>query len=171
MRSRYLLKRELEPSQLTVADGGVGMDAATLERCFEPFFTTKDRGKGTGLGLATVYRVVDEAGGTVSVESTPGVGTTVKVTLPAVAEEPTALAPVRAPDAGDFAAAILLVEDDAEVRGFARTVLVEAGYTVHEAACGAGAQSSGIEGGAILTRIDRVAMIVAFIKAIGKIAR
>jgi two-component system cell cycle sensor histidine kinase/response regulator CckA len=126
-------------SQLIVEDGGVGMDEATLERCFEPFFTTKDRGKGTGLGLATVYRVVDEAGGVVSVESTPGVGTTVKVTLPTVAEEVTAVVPATAADGVDLAASILLVEDDAEVRGFARTVLVDAGYTVHEASCGADA--------------------------------
>jgi signal transduction histidine kinase len=77
---------EVEPGwyvRLSVVDDGAGMDAATLERAVEPFFTTKDPGKGTGLGLATVLGVADQAGGTVSLESEPGGGTSVLVYLPA----------------------------------------------------------------------------------------
>ena len=69
-------------ARLTVADSGVGMDAATREKAFEPFFTTKERGEGDGLGLSTVYSVVAAAGGTVDVESALGEGTTITVVLP-----------------------------------------------------------------------------------------
>jgi len=127
--------------ELTVRDTGVGMDAATLERCFDPFFTTKGRSKGTGLGLATVYGVIDQAGGEITVESTEGRGTLFQVVFPSVAaaEVEPALAAGAAPartNGGSGSDRVLLVEDEREVRAYARLVLDDAGFRVVEAADG-----------------------------------
>lgn len=117
---------------LTVRDTGLGMDAATRARIFEPFYTTKALGRGTGLGLATVYGIVQQAGGRIEVSSAPGEGTTFRVELPAVA------APTQHPHAerstdpvplGDES--VLLVEDDIMVRLLAETMLRRLGYRVH----------------------------------------
>jgi signal transduction histidine kinase/CheY-like chemotaxis protein len=121
--------------ELTVRDTGVGMDTATLERCFDPFFTTKGRTKGTGLGLATVYGIVDHAGGEIVAESAPGAGTTFRATFPAAAAAsagPACAAEPVPPHVGD-ARTVLLVEDEPEVRAYVRTVLVDAGYDVVDA--------------------------------------
>ena len=119
---------------LTVADTGIGMDAATRERAFEPFFTTKPKGKGTGLGLATVYGIVDQSGGGIALATAPGAGTTVRVYLPAcgVAEDTPQprISPIIA-DAGTET--VLLVEDNDSVRDLAAKALRRRGYVVYEA--------------------------------------
>ncbi|HEX5387444.1 MAG TPA: PAS domain S-box protein [Gemmatimonadales bacterium] len=121
---------------LVVTDTGAGMEPETLSHAFEPFFTTKGVGHGSGLGLATVYGIVKQSGGYVSVCSEPGRGTTFAIYLPLTAE---AAAPVPAtapagPDhRGDVA---LVVEDDPLVRQIVRRALAERGYAVLEAADG-----------------------------------
>jgi len=116
-----------------VSDTGHGMDASVLEHIFEPFFTTKDRGKGTGLGLATVFGIVQQSGGSVSVRSGPGVGTTFDVYLPLAAEAQAAAPGLRGEDrAARGKETVLLVEDDPAVRAFMRRSLESAGYRVLE---------------------------------------
>jgi PAS domain S-box-containing protein len=122
---------------LRVEDDGVGMTEEVQTHLFEPFFTTKPRGHGTGLGLATVYGIVKQTGGHVSVRSAPGEGTTFEVLLPSVDDVPQALAgaihPVTRPRGDET---ILLVEDEAPLRRLIREVLTGSGYAVVEAADG-----------------------------------
>ncbi len=122
---------------LAVADTGAGMDEATQAHLFEPFFTTKEVGKGTGLGLATVYGIVKQSGGYVWVYSEVGHGTTVKVYLPrvaAAADEPPAPGPAPEPaQVPRGRETVLLVEDAAPVRSLARRSLEACGYTVVDA--------------------------------------
>ncbi len=124
---------------LTVSDTGCGMDARTLERIFEPFFTTKAIGKGTGLGLATVYGIVKQHKGWLEVASQPGQGTTFKIYFPTAAEPKSV--PATAQDLAEIKSGrcetVFLVEDDAVLRAFVREVLLSHQYRVVEAASGA----------------------------------
>jgi signal transduction histidine kinase/ActR/RegA family two-component response regulator len=116
---------------LTVEDTGHGMDAATRERIFEPFFTTKEMGKGTGLGLATVYGVVKQSGGCIWVESEPGTGTRFEVYLPAAREAVESAIPEGTPKAAaHHSGAVLIVEDEEAVRELAAEFMTSAGYKV-----------------------------------------
>ena len=123
---------------LAISDTGVGMDGATKARLFEPFFTTKEPGRGTGLGLATVYGIVKQSGGYVWAYSELGHGTTFKINLPRVAETPErpesatgTPTPVRGSET------VLVVEDQEEVRKLTKRVLEGRGYAVLAARNGA----------------------------------
>ena len=122
---------------LGVRDNGNGMDDTTRSRIFEPFFTTKELGKGTGLGLATVYGIVKQSGGYITVESAPGKGSAFRVYFPRIqglADQPRRPARLGAVKSGT--ATILLVEDELAVRRLASRLLRQQGYTVMEAANG-----------------------------------
>ncbi|MCC7261579.1 MAG: GAF domain-containing protein [Candidatus Latescibacteria bacterium] len=119
--------------QVAVSDNGVGMDARTRERIFEPFFTTKEVGKGTGLGLATAYGILQRHGGWIECESQPGVGTRFALYLPpatAAGEAPAAAEPEPAPAGAET---LLLIDDDDWVRWGTGELLSNLGYRVLEA--------------------------------------
>jgi PAS domain S-box-containing protein len=122
--------------QLRVQDTGVGMTEAVKASVFEPFFTTKEVGRGTGLGLATVYGVVQEARGHIAVDSEPGRGTVFTVLLPAAPHRTGGLPAEPEPPLQQGNETILLVEDERAVRKFICTVLRRCGYTVLEADSG-----------------------------------
>jgi signal transduction histidine kinase len=122
-------------AMLRVADTGSGMDAETLARAFEPFFTTKPKGKGIGFGLATVYGIVDQSGGAISIDTAPGRGTAIRIYLPVTSAE-------KEPDprpepehtlVGVGTETLLLVEDNDAVRELSVHALRRRGYTVYEA--------------------------------------
>jgi PAS domain S-box-containing protein len=121
---------------LAVSDTGTGMSAETVAHIFEPFYTTKESGRGTGLGLSTVYGIVKQSGGYVWVYSEPGRGTTFKVYLPRVDEALEVLPAAKAKSqdrAKTGTETILLVEDEPDLRELTRTVLASKGYTIVEA--------------------------------------
>ena len=131
---------DLPPVVISVVDTGMGMAPEVRARAFEPFFTTKEKGRGTGLGLATCWGIVRDAGGTIEIESMPGEGTVVRVILPSVAER---AQPVPGEDAAEPAGAagktVLVVEDEAQLRALAERTLARAGFRVLTAADGVAA--------------------------------
>ncbi len=139
----YAISRpELSPGpyvRLRVSDSGSGMSAETAERAFDPFFTTKPAGQGTGLGLATVYGIVQQAGGRAQIYSEPEVGTTFTVLLPTTDRGISAAAPETSAQVRRGEATILLVEDEHALREVTRRILAGAGYDVLVATCGADA--------------------------------
>ncbi len=123
-------------SVLEVVDTGEGMDEATRARIFEPFFTTKKVGKGTGLGLATVYGIVTALGGSIDVRSAPGQGSTFSIRLPAREWPDPGDDPIHEDDSADADEAILVVEDEPSVRALATRILEGRGFRVHTATNG-----------------------------------
>jgi len=146
--NRVLRGGDLAPGRyvcLAIADSGTGMSDEVLSRLFEPFFTTKETGKGTGLGLATVYGIVKSAGGAIDVESKPGTGTTFRVFLPAADEQH--MQAGRAPQSPERGRGetILVVEDEDPLRALVRRILVAHGYSVLEARDGEDGLSLSVE--------------------------
>ncbi|MFN4141711.1 ATP-binding protein [Aestuariivirga sp.] len=130
--------------RLSVGDSGVGMSPEVKERVFEPFYTTKEIGQGSGLGLAQVYGFAKQSGGTVSIETEVGTGTTVNLFLPKSEAAPSAESVhtvdlARSPPSVDVAVNVLLVEDDDEVAALVSEMLAQLGYTVMRVAGGAAA--------------------------------
>ena len=125
---------------LSVSDTGIGMDAETRERIFEPFFTTKEKGKGTGMGLATVYGIVKQHGGFIHVYSEPGQGSLFRIYLPGIegvaAESPRGKAPAPSRLEIRGTETILIAEDHESIREMARQTLLSLGYKVLSAADG-----------------------------------
>jgi PAS domain S-box-containing protein len=147
-------------STLLVSDTGVGMDPSTIEHIFEPFFTTKDTGRGTGLGLSTVYGIVRQSGGYVTVSSEPGRGATFRIYFPRVE---TNEEPAREPGVSEGIPAgsetVLLVEDEGAIRRLMAKILRENGYTVLEGSDGQGAlEVSGRQQGPIHLLVTDVVM-------------
>jgi PAS domain S-box-containing protein len=124
--------------RLRVSDTGVGMDRATLDRLFEPFFSTKPKGRGTGLGLATVYGIVTGAGGTIDVYSEPGLGTAFSVLLPATSDRAgvAEVAAGRSASLEGHGETVLLVEDETSLRDLTSRILTRHGYRVRAMATG-----------------------------------
>jgi PAS domain S-box-containing protein len=116
--------------RLRVSDTGAGMDKKTLEHAFEPFFTTKPRGQGTGLGLATIYGIVTQAGGNIDVYSEPGLGTRVSVLLPVTDETMSAAVEVTALPSSRSSETVLVVEDSDDLREIVERILSGNGYHV-----------------------------------------
>jgi len=127
------MKLDLKPGRyavIAVSDTGSGMDEATRARIFEPFFTTKAAGEGTGLGLSTVFGIVQQSGGSIWVYSELGRGTTFKIYLPSTEENPTFAAEPSAATETSSEGVILLVDDDEQLRHMADSALARAGYKV-----------------------------------------
>jgi CheY-like chemotaxis protein len=141
---------------IAVIDSGSGMSAEIREHAFEPFFTTKEPGKGSGLGLAQVWGLAQQFGGTVLLDSAPGHGTTVQVFLPRAATVVPAEAAPPVPDDADGHAdgVVLVVDDDADAREIATTFLAQEGFAVQPVASGQEALARLSQGGISLLLVD-----------------
>ena len=153
------LLKSLDPGdyvRIAVIDTGIGMQPDVMAQAFEPFFTTKDVGKGSGLGLAQVFGVTTQFGGTVRLASEPGAGTTVEVLLPRalIVQAATAAPEPCAPDPVNGDGVVLVVDDEPEVRAIAATFLREAGYVVEEAGSGPEARDVVAAGPVCLALVD-----------------
>ena len=122
--------------RLRVRDSGTGMSEEVARRAFEPFFTTKPSGEGTGLGLATVYGIVNQSGGQLTIDSTPGEGTTITIDLPASEKAPEVGKPRHEELPPSARGTVLVVEDEAPVRRLTARLLRDAGFETLEAANG-----------------------------------
>jgi PAS domain S-box-containing protein len=122
--------------RLQVADTGTGMTPDVIERAFEPFFTTKSASRGTGLGLATVYGILTQAGADVQISSRPGTGTTFTIVLPVTGETAGPAAESVPSDWEPHGETLLVIEDEAELREITRRIFADAGYRVTAAASG-----------------------------------
>jgi PAS domain S-box-containing protein len=146
-------------AKLTVTDTGMGMDEETMRHLFEPFFTTKPNGLGTGLGLATVYAIVEQAGGSIHVDSAPGKGCRFEIHLPCAKGPAEPVPPLAVePPARRRELTVLVVEDQDGVRGLASRALRSSGHHVLEAASGAEALrlAEAVQGGCQLVLTDVV---------------
>jgi PAS domain S-box-containing protein len=133
---RHATARPGDHVLLAISDTGTGMDEETLSHAFEPFFTTKEKGKGTGLGLATVHGIVEQNGGFVDVHSKPGEGTTFKIYLPRALDAGTPAAESAEPHDHVGAGTVLVVEDEEPVRRIAAALVESLGYEVVTACSG-----------------------------------
>ncbi len=139
---RAMASHSLAPGDyvtVSVTDSGTGMDEATRLKIFDPFFTTKAVGKGTGLGLATVFGIVEQSGGAISVETRPDAGSTFQVFLPAGGGPPSAQRPARQTARVGGRESIVLVEDEPALRDVTARILTHAGYDL--VAFGSGAEA------------------------------
>lgn len=139
---------------IQIRDTGIGMDEATRLRAFEPFFTTKEVGRGTGLGLATVYGIVQQRGGEISIESRLNEGTQISISLPATTRENAMESNGSAKHLLPGSGHILLVEDEVELRNTNAEFLTSIGYTVTCAA-------NGPEALQVLEQLDRVDLVIS----------
>src|SRR5262249_45263256 len=146
--ARYPLMKAGRYVVLSVSDNGVGMDQETQEHIFEPFFTTKERGKGTGLGLAMVYGIVQQSGGHIYVATAPGPGTAFKIYLPEVPELEEIAEPEQLMPFPGGTETIMFVEDEEGLREVCANFLRSKGYDVLTA-------EDGIEALGICRRLDR----------------
>jgi CheY-like chemotaxis protein len=136
-RRAHAWARAKEYVEITVSDNGCGMDEKTRARIFEPFFTTKPVGQGTGLGLATAYGIIENHGGGIEVESSPGKGASFRVWLPRYQADRAGLQKFWFAPEGAEGCKVLVADDESEVRRLAHAILEEQGFEVIEARDGA----------------------------------
>jgi signal transduction histidine kinase/ActR/RegA family two-component response regulator len=150
--------------QLRITDTGCGMPRDVIDRAFEPFFTTKPKGQGTGLGLATVYGIVTQAGGSIRISSTPSHGTTITMLFPVTDQPQEAPKPVAAAPVSRGGETVLLVEDEDALREVTYRILTRNGYHVVSACNGPTALAAARE----LTTVDLLLTDVVMPEMVGK---